>query len=107
MVSTPDLASAHRIFSVMNARGLDLSPADVLKSDVIGQIRDDWREDYARKWEDAEEDLGRAEFASLRAPDIAVCLPSVTGNLTWNFLPVPAVFPGFLAGFRDIIYGVP
>lgn len=65
VVSTPDLASAHRIFSVMNARGLDLSPADVLKSDVIGQIRDDWREDYARKWEDAEEDLGRAEFASL------------------------------------------
>jgi len=65
VVSTPDLASAHRIFSVMNARGLDLSPADVLKSDVIGQIRDNWREDYARKWEDAEEDLGRAEFANL------------------------------------------
>jgi hypothetical protein len=43
----------------------------------------------------------------LRAPDMAVCLPSVTGNLTWNFLPVPAVFPGFLAGFHDIIYGVP
>lgn len=65
VVSTPDLASAHRIFSVMNARGLDISPADVLKSDVIGQIRDDWRADYARKWEDAEEALGRAEFASL------------------------------------------
>jgi hypothetical protein len=65
MVSTPDLASAHRIFSVMNARGLDLSPADVLKSDVIGQIRDNWREDYARKWEDAEENLGRAEFVNL------------------------------------------
>ena len=65
VVSTQDLASAHRIFSVMNARGLDLSPADVLKSDVIGQIRDNWREDYARKWEDAEEALGRTEFANL------------------------------------------
>src|SRR5271165_5687846 len=49
---------------------------------------------------------GGAVLPGLRAPDIAVCLPSVTGNLTWNFLPVPAVFPGFPAGFRDIIYGV-
>ncbi len=65
VVSTPDLASAHRIFSVMNARGLDLSPADVFKSDVIGGIPDHLREDYARKWEDAEEDLGRGEFADL------------------------------------------
>ena len=65
VVSTPDLASAHRIFSVMNARGLDLSPADVFKSDVIGAIPEDLREVYARKWEDAEEDLGRSDFADL------------------------------------------
>jgi hypothetical protein len=65
VVSTPDLASAHRIFSVLNARGLSLMPADVLKSDVIGQIRADSREDYARKWEDAEQNLGRTEFGNL------------------------------------------
>jgi hypothetical protein len=65
VVSTPDLASAHRIFSVLNARGLSLMPADVLKSDVIGQIRAGSREDYARKWEDAEQNLGRAEFGNL------------------------------------------
>ena len=38
VVSTPDLSSAHRIFSVMNARGLDLSAADIFKADVIGRI---------------------------------------------------------------------
>lgn len=65
VVSTPDLTSAHRIFRVMNARGLDLSPADIFKADVIGQITESLREDYARKWEDAEEDLGRDEFADL------------------------------------------
>ncbi|MEV0298544.1 DUF262 domain-containing protein [Nocardia sp. NPDC050710] len=65
VVSTPDLASAHRIFSVMNARGLDLSPADVFKADVIGDIAEKSRDDYARKWEDAEEELGRADFAEL------------------------------------------
>jgi hypothetical protein len=31
VVSTPDLESAHRIFGVMNARGLDLSPADIVQ----------------------------------------------------------------------------
>jgi hypothetical protein len=65
VVSTPDLASAHRIFSVMNARGLDLSPVDVFKSDIIGEIPETQQEIYARKWEDSEEDLGRAEFAEL------------------------------------------
>ncbi|MFD4674719.1 DUF262 domain-containing protein [Lentzea sp. NPDC058450] len=61
MVSTPDLNSAHRIFSVMNARGLDLSPADIFKSKVIGALDDR----YAMKWEEAEVRLGRNDFADL------------------------------------------
>lgn len=65
IVSTPDLASAHRIFSVMNARGLDLSPADIFKSRVIGAIDDHEQAEYAKKWEDAEEELGRDGFAEL------------------------------------------
>lgn len=65
VVSTPDLASAHRIFSVMNARGLDLTPADIFKAQVVGAIDDDEQADYAKKWEDAEEDLGREGFAEL------------------------------------------
>lgn len=65
VVSTADLASAYRIFNVLNTRGLDLSPADVFKSQVIGAIGENERDDYARKWEDAEDDLGRADFADL------------------------------------------
>jgi len=65
VVSTPDLNSAHRIFSVMNARGLDLTPADIFKSKVIGDISDPDAAEYANKWEQEEVDLGRDSFAAL------------------------------------------
>lgn len=65
VVSTPDLASAHRIFSVMNARGLDLTPADIFKSQVIGDIAPLDQASYADKWEQEEQDLGRDSFAEL------------------------------------------
>lgn len=65
-VSTPDMESAYRIFSVMNDRGLDLSHADILKAEVIGQIPNETDQDaYAKKWEDAEENLGRTAFEDL------------------------------------------
>lgn len=64
-VSTPNLNSAYRIFSVMNARGLPLSPQDIFKSQVIGAIEEDEKERYASRWEELEEDLGRAEFGDL------------------------------------------
>ena len=65
VVSTADLSSAHRIFSVMNARGLDLTPADLFKAEIIGKIDSGARDSYAKKWEDAEEQLGRHGFAEL------------------------------------------
>ncbi len=66
VVSTPDLDSAYRIFSVLNDRGLDLSHADILKAEVVGKMPDDWsRQQYTRRWEDAEEALGRAAFGDL------------------------------------------
>ncbi len=65
VVSTEDLASAHRIFSVMNARGLDLSPSDIFKARVIGELPEAVAEEYDDRWEGAEERLGRAEFADL------------------------------------------
>lgn len=65
VVSTPDLNSAHRIFSVMNARGLDLTPSDIFKSKVIGDVPDDEASKYADKWEQEEVDLGREAFANL------------------------------------------
>ncbi|WP_405476615.1 DUF262 domain-containing protein [Streptomyces sp. NBC_00009] len=65
VVSTPDLDSAHRIFSVMNSRGMDLSPTDIFKSHIIGALDEKASEECARKWEDAEEALGRDDFADL------------------------------------------
>ncbi|WP_082579722.1 DUF4357 domain-containing protein [Arthrobacter sp. Soil736] len=66
VVSTPSTESAHRIFSVMNSRGLELSPADIFKSRVIGAISDDAvRQKYSEKWEQAEVDITRSAFADL------------------------------------------
>ena len=64
-MGTPDLTSAHRIFSVMNARGLDLSPSDIFKSIVIGNISSNKQASYADKWEQEEQDLGREGFSEL------------------------------------------
>ncbi|MGT2463368.1 DUF262 domain-containing protein [Sinomonas atrocyanea] len=65
VVSTPDLNSAYRIFSVMNSRGLPLTPPDIFKSQVVGSIPERERGDYAELWEDLEEELGREEFGDL------------------------------------------
>lgn len=65
-VSTPNLDSAFRIFSVLNDRGLDLSVADILKAEIIGRISAPGDQDsYTAKWEDAEEALGTDRFADL------------------------------------------
>ena len=66
VVTTADLRSAHRIFSVMNSRGLDLSPTDIFKSEVVAATGDQ-SEAYAAKWEDTEELVGRQRFAELFA----------------------------------------
>lgn len=65
VVTTPDLASAHRIFSVMNSRGLDLSAADIFKARVVGDVAETRRDEYADRWDDAEEALGTDDFADL------------------------------------------
>jgi len=65
VVSTPDFEAAYRIFSVLNDRGLDLSPTDILKSEIIGKIPDAQQDLYNEKWEDQEETLGRDTFREL------------------------------------------
>jgi len=67
VVSTTDQDSAYRIFSVMNDRGLDLSPTDILKAGIIGGMEKDDRPLYTEKWEDIEENLGRDRFRELFA----------------------------------------
>lgn len=64
-VSTPDLDSAYRIFSVLNDRGLELSHADILKAEVVGATQEPSRSTYAGKWEGIEEELGREAFQNL------------------------------------------
>ncbi len=65
IVAASDQDSAFRIFSVMNSRGLDLSPADVLKAEIIGALPADKQDAYTQKWEDMEDELGRTRFAEL------------------------------------------
>ncbi|MEH2412845.1 DUF262 domain-containing protein [Nostoc sp.] len=67
VVSTPDLDSAYRIFSILNARGLNLTLSDFLKSEVIGAIPQSQQEKYTKIWESEEEDLGRERFQELFA----------------------------------------
>ena len=64
VVSTPNQKSAFRIFSVMNNRGLDLLPTDILKADLIGKIQAN-QDEYTQKWEDLEQELGRNRFNDL------------------------------------------
>ena len=67
-VSTPSQKSAFRVFSVMNSRGLDLQPTDIIKADVIGQLSTTSEQEiYNERWEDMEVDLGRAGFNDLFA----------------------------------------
>lgn len=65
-VTTPSEQSAFRVFSVLNTRGLDLQPTDIIKADLIGKMTDETdRATYSRKWEDREVDLGRDGFSEL------------------------------------------
>jgi len=67
VVSTPDLDSAYRIFSVLNSRGLDLELSDLLKSEIIGGISKGRQARYTDIWEEEEEELGRERFQELFA----------------------------------------
>lgn len=65
VVSASSRKSAHRIFSVLNTRGLDLLPTDILKAEIIGNLPQGEREFYTEIWEDIEERLGRENFKDL------------------------------------------
>ncbi len=69
VISTPDLEAAYRIFSVLNNRGLDLAPIDIIKAQVLGHIRTSKGESsskiYAKEWSRIESSLGRDAFGEL------------------------------------------
>ncbi|MDE3021709.1 MAG: DUF262 domain-containing protein [Pseudomonadota bacterium] len=64
-VSTPSQQSAFRIFSVLNSRGLDLLPTDIIKSEVIGNIAPAKQNEYTEIWEELEVETGRDGFAEV------------------------------------------
>jgi len=69
VISTPDIDAAYRIFSVLNNRGLDLAPIDILKAEVLGLVEtaggSDQSNAYAGKWDQIESMLGREDFGHL------------------------------------------
>ena len=67
VVTASDRDSAYRIFSVMNDRGLDLSPTDILKAETIGGLQEADEILYGSRWESVEERLGRDDFRDLFA----------------------------------------
>jgi len=64
-VSTPSQQSAFRVFSVLNNRGLDLLPTDIVKADVIGRISQARQDEFTEKWEELEVQTGRNGFSDL------------------------------------------
>lgn len=68
VVEASDRRSAYRVFSVMNDRGLDLFPTDILKAEITGVIGSARESDvYTEVWEQIEDDLGRESFRDLFA----------------------------------------
>ena len=64
-VSTPVKSAAFRVFSVMNSRGLDLLPSDIIKADVVGKIFEADQDEYTERWEDMEVRTGRSGYNDL------------------------------------------
>jgi len=68
VVSTPSQQSAFRVFSVLNNRGLDLLPIDIIKAKLIGEIHTnhpDREVRYTKLWEEIEDATGREGLNTL------------------------------------------
>jgi uncharacterized protein with ParB-like and HNH nuclease domain len=64
-ISTGSRDSAFRLFNVVNSRGKPLSPADLLKSENLGQIPEDDEQKYSKKWDNVRKDVGTEVFDTL------------------------------------------
>ena len=58
IVTTDDLAGAHRIFDVMNMRGVPLTASDVFKAKVVAAMSPAARNVYAARWDDIMDPIG-------------------------------------------------
>jgi len=67
VVAVPTAQAAKRIFTVLNARGLDLMPTDILKANLLERVGEPQSADMAKRWEAVEDQLGRDTFVELFA----------------------------------------
>jgi uncharacterized protein with ParB-like and HNH nuclease domain len=65
VVAVPTAEAARRIFTVLNARGLDLTPTDILKADLLERAGTAIEASLANRWEQVEEALGRERMVEL------------------------------------------
>lgn len=65
VVEVPTQTAARRIFTVLNARGMDLSATDILKADLLERAGEQKEETLSQRWEDIEVALERDKFSDL------------------------------------------
>ncbi|MEX0695748.1 MAG: DUF262 domain-containing HNH endonuclease family protein, partial [Rhodospirillales bacterium] len=65
VVEVPTDTAARRIFTVLNARGLDLTATDILKADLLERAGPKLEESLSERWENIETSHGRSEFNDL------------------------------------------
>lgn len=65
VVEVPSDDAARRIFTVLNARGLDLSATDILKAKLLERAGADKESVLSQRWEEVEAALGRDRFSAL------------------------------------------
>ena len=65
VVEVPTQTAARRIFTVLNARGMDLSATDILKADLLERAGAGNEDQVSQQWEEIENALGRDRFSDL------------------------------------------
>lgn len=65
VVEVPTQTAARRIFTVLNARGMDLLATDILKADLLERAGVDKEKNLSQRWEDIEVALDRDKFIEL------------------------------------------
>jgi uncharacterized protein DUF262/uncharacterized protein DUF1524 len=65
VVAVPTAGAARRIFTVLNARGMDLTATDILKATLLDRAGEARETDLAKRWEAIEQALGRDKFVEL------------------------------------------
>ena len=65
VVTVPTDGAARRIFTVLNARGLDLTATDILKADLLERAGPSQEKQLSDRWEEIELALDRNRFSDL------------------------------------------